>query len=171
MAKNVIGAGALALLLSSCASFSGPPPPCPRISILAGTDDITIYKPGRGRDLTDVEFKARFVKAKTRCRFDADENLISSDNRFTIIAERGPAAKNRQVEFPIYMALTRTNKQMIDKRQYPLLVRFPEGVDRVEVREGVNGTKIYLDKGEQGDHFEILVGFQLSRHQMDSQKR
>ena len=57
---------------------------------------------------------------------------------------------------------------MVDKRQYPLLVKFPEGIERVEVREGVDGTKIYLDQNEQGDHFEILIGFQLSRHQLEA---
>ena len=160
--------GGLPFVLSACAVFRGPPPVCPRISILAGTDEITIYKPGRGRDLTDVEFTARFLNAKTKCEVDEEERLVTADNRFTIVAERGPAAKNRQVEFPIYLALTRTNKQMVDKRQYPLLVKFPEGIERVEVREGVDGTKIYLDQNEQGDHFEILIGFQLSRHQLEA---
>lgn len=160
--------GGLPFVLSACAVLRGEPPVCPRISILAGTDEITIYKPGRGRDLTDVEFTARILRAKTKCELDEDERLITADNRFTIIAERGPAAKNRQVEFPLYVALTRTNKQMVDKRQYPLLVKFPEGIERVEIHEGVDGTKVYLDKGEQGDHYEILLGFQLSRHQLEA---
>lgn len=163
--------GGMAMLLSACSVFRGPPPICPRISILAGTDEIKIYKPGRGRDLTDVEFSARFVEAKTKCWVDEEERLITANNRFTIIAERGPAAKNSRVELPLYLALTRTNKKMIDKRQYPLLVQFPEGVNRVEIHEGVDDTMVYLDKGEQGDHYEILIGFQLSRHQLESQQK
>lgn len=167
---KALAVAAFGVGLASCANLQGPKPVCPETAILAGTDEINIYKPGRGRDLTDIEFTARFVEASNKCSYDEDDRLLTVDNRFTIIAERGPAAKNFQVEFPIYVALTRTNKQMIDKRQYPVLVRFPEGVDRMEVHEGVNGTKIFLEKGEKGDHFEILVGFQLSRSQLDQNR-
>ena len=143
---------------------------CPRINILGEANRITVFAPGGGRDLTDVEYTAEFRAIESDCDLDKGDRIVEASTEFQVVATRGPAARNRQIELPIFVALTRADG-VVDKRQYPLKIIFPQGEDRIAVFDAIEGTRIYLDPGESGSEYEILVGFQLTRNQLEYNRR
>ena len=63
------------IALSGCAGFTEAltkkkPPPCPPIYILSDASHITKYRPGTGRDLTDVDMEAEIIAYKGQCSYD-----------------------------------------------------------------------------------------------------
>ena len=143
---------------------------CARVNILGEANKITVFAPGGGRDLTDVEYTAEFREIESDCDLDKSDRIVEASTEFQVVATRGPAARNRQIELPIFVALARADG-VIDKRQYPLKVIFPAGEDRIAVFDAIEGTRIYLEQGETGSEYEILVGFQLTRNQLEYNRR
>ncbi len=67
---------------------------CPAIGVLQHAVDITVFQPGKGRDLTDVEYEGEFRGVGTSCDYDSDTRLIEAEASFKILARRGTAARN-----------------------------------------------------------------------------
>lgn len=140
---------------------------CPAIGVLDHAVDITVFQPGKGRDLTDIEYEGEFRGAGTDCDYDEELRMVNSTAFFKILATRGPAARNRQVELPIFVAIVRAGGEIVDKRQYPVLLKFEDGSDMAQVADELEDIKIYLEPGDSTRAYEILIGFQLSESQLD----
>ncbi|MEN8721352.1 MAG: hypothetical protein ABF335_00540 [Alphaproteobacteria bacterium] len=139
---------------------------CPAIGVLEHAVDITVFQPGKGRDLTDVEYEGEFRGVGTSCDYDEDDRLIEAEASFKILARRGPAARNSQIELPIFVAIVAAGGEIVDKRQYPVLLKFDEGTEVAQVADTLEDIKIYLERGDSTRSYEILIGFQLSESQL-----
>ena len=82
---------ALAFVLSGCSVVesvisSGPEIPCPRFGILKDASEVTRFARGGGRDLTDVEYRARIQEIGGAC--DYDDGQVDLDYVLTFFVER-----------------------------------------------------------------------------------
>ena len=80
----------LYLLLAACAVFQPKVRPnCPRVVVLKEAIDLSRYKPGPGRDLTDQLFGGKLIDFKGDCGYDKK----GVDLNLTLVFEitRGPA--------------------------------------------------------------------------------
>jgi len=83
-----------------------------------------------------------------------------------ILAQRGPASRGAEANFPFFVAVTDRDQNILAKEVFDSVVEFPEGRRRAGVFEEVE-QQIALRDEETGDDYEIIVGFQLSRDQLD----
>jgi hypothetical protein len=92
---SLFAAAVAAIVVSGCALE--PVPPCPQIRIDSNTASLTKFKPGEGRDISDVEYQAEIVSFEGTCKFDDDgvEAVMDVD----MMISGGPAVQPGDVEF------------------------------------------------------------------------
>jgi hypothetical protein len=141
---------------------------CPAASILGNAERVAQFKQGAGRDLIDVMFQAEIGKLNMTCRYL--KGRVVTDISFELIAERGPAARNRTGEFDYFVAISDPKGRVLAKENFHSKIAFAENRRRAGILEEIEQS-IPLRKDEDGGAYEILVGFQLTEDQMKFNRR
>lgn len=186
-ARVMHGLGLVALLLaplalSGCGMFTSDedeamaamaaaaPKPCPAVGVLAGTDRITVFN-GSGRDLTDVVLTAEIDKAATTCEYDTDDHTISVDIAFNGSAEMGPAATSSDMNLKGFLAITRTDGKLVNKTVYDIPLSFDKNTRKMRFLKSIDGTVVPYGGTVNGSIYEMLVGFQVTKEQLDDNRK
>jgi len=155
----------VALILGACSFLdSSTPPPCPNVSILAGSERLVLFKPGPGRDIIDILVEADISNLRAACEYD--DLRVDVESAFEIIAARGPKAETSRVIIVFFAAIIDPNGRVIAKETFESRVEFPQNRRRVGVREQVI-QQIPLTKLTDGRDYQVLVGFQLTPDQLE----
>jgi hypothetical protein len=160
-----------AVLLSGCSVLQKDKslPPCPPVYILGDAATITKYRPGPGRDLTDVEVQGEIVGWSGNCSYDAKGANITM--QVAIEAKRGPANATRKAELSYFVAVPYYFPNPEAKGVFPLAVEFPEGQNTVRVTDDVVTLQIPVKNKEVIDKFEIYLGFQTSPEELEQNRK
>lgn len=186
-ARVMHGLGLVAVLLaplalSGCGMFTSKedeamdaiaaaaPKPCPTVGVLAGADTITVFD-GKGHDLTDVVLKATIDKAVTSCEYDTDEHTISVDIAYNGSAEMGPAATGTDMNLKGFLAVTRTDGKLVRKDIYDIPLSFDKGSQQIRFLKSIDGTVVPYGGTVNGSIYEMLVGFQVTKEQLDYNRK
>ena len=156
---------AAALTLGACGFLeSTTQPPCPNVSILAGSERLVLFKPGPGRDIIDILVEADMSNLRAACEYD--DLRVDVETGFEIIAARGPKAETNRVIIVFFAAIINPDGKVIAKETFESRVEFPQNHRRVGVREQVV-QQIPLTTQAAGQDYQILVGFQLTPDQLE----
>lgn len=160
----------LALLLLGTAVLAGcskpkPPPPCPEVRIIAITSDLTQFRAGSGRDLTDVEFEVSAEGVSGGCTYRDENTLVEVELTATFVVERGPALQGDSLRFPYYIAIVTRDEQILAKSVFESEASFEPGQRRIGLTE-TSHERIPLADGQISLDYEILVGLQLTEEQL-----
>lgn len=169
---------AAALFLGSCSSdmntdlfggdfLSSEPKilPCPNVTVVPSAENITIFREGPGRDLVDVTFEGSIEPVSGECEYQDDESLVVTEMVMRINATKGPAASSQAQEFPFFIAISDWNRRILSKKVFKSPVEVPEGKRRGTVQEEIV-HRIPVISGRSGADYTILIGFQLTREQL-----
>lgn len=162
-------AAGLLLALAGCGYFGEEEArPCPDAVVLADAKRITQFRPGPGRDLTDVQFEGEIAGIAGTCVFgkrDLTVTLIAD-----LVVTRGPAAAAEEANLPFFVAITDEARNIVAKQVFDSAIAVPRGQRRAGVREEIEQV-IPLAAGEPSPYYEIVVGFQLSPEQLEQNRR
>ena len=138
------------------------PGPCPRAFALYDASRIVEFR-GERESFANVGFTGEFEKVRSLCRYYG-ERPIEGDLEMDISFGRGPAATGQSTAtYEYFVAVTRKNIGVINKKTFPIQVTFPAGSDRVTVTERIGEIVIpRAAEGTSGENFEIIVGFELT---------
>jgi hypothetical protein len=167
LARQGVTAAAL-LALAGCGGLGGGSgsgtAPCPRIAILAEGSELTRYRPGAARDLSQMAFDARIVGFDARCDF-ASRDRRALEVRVTprFGAERGPAAEGRVVDLPWFVAVTDAgDSDVLERVPATTRLTFPANVGSA----GATGAPVTVTLPIGGDRgardYAVRIAFQLS---------
>jgi hypothetical protein len=161
---------ALVLVLSGCSIFgSEAEPVCPRVSILKEAAQITQFRPGPGRDLSDILFRGKLGGFQAECDYDDGELLV--DLGLLFLAERGTADRSRVGVFEYFVAVADASGTVIEKKRFSARVEFPENVSRASFVEELSLRDIRVAAPEDGEMYSVFAGFQLSDEQLDYNRK
>ena len=141
---------------------------CPGASILGGTEHITQFKTGDGRDLIDVMFEADIRNIGSGCK--QLKGRIVSEVSFELVATRGPAAESREGNFIYFVAVTNAAGRVLAKETFDTTIAFAANRRRAGTIE-LTEQSIPLPAGATSANFEILIGFQLTPDQLKYNRR
>ena len=170
-AGAALAAVGLAASLSGCSSvresLSTTPNlgPCPvAASLFEASRIVEIH----GEELYDnVGFTGEIYNVASHCRYIKDDPItMTIDLDFAL--GRGPAAQGDRKTYEYFVAVTRRNTVVIEKKYFTLDVDFKPGQDRVHVRDRID--KLVIPRATEtlsGANFEVLVGFKLTEEQLD----
>ncbi len=144
------------------------PTGCPRILFVDEAAQEVRFRPGPGRDLTDVEWRAAFAGFGGGCEYD--DSGVDVDLILNIVAERGPAATSDEAAFDYFVAVADPQQQVLAKEIFQTDIVFPAGGATAGTSEALV-QRIPLDNAALGRAYYILVGFQLSPQQLEFNRR
>ncbi len=155
----------LGLVLAGCTVFdSGPQLPCPRVVVLSEAAEMVEFRPGPGRDLTDVLYEGEIIGMSATCDYD-DDGYVDSDVLLAIRLARGPAAEGNIGRFTYFVAITDPNNKIIAKQVFPVEVEYPGFGPRVVVEEEIR-QRIYYAPNPDAGFYRVFIGFQLTQDQL-----
>jgi hypothetical protein len=163
---------ASALVLSGCSVFerSGPPPPCPPVLLLKDTQNLTSYKPGVGRDITDVLHRVQLVDFKGFCEYDRERTKIDITLSLIFDVERGPANQDRKATFDYFAAIPKFHPAPEGKKVLSLTAEFKGNQTRLRVIDEIK-MQIPLTARATLKDYAIYLGLQLSRDDLKEIRR
>lgn len=175
-----VAAMAAALLTGACEYMkntreslfgpSGPPPPCPSVSILKDAAVLTRFRPGPGRDLTDVMLDARIEDVLMSCNYLHEGKVytgVETALQLVFNAERGPAEPNANTTISYFVAIPKFYPRPQGRSEFTSRIVFPGSLNRVGVVDPVVTITIPLTGGATGADFEIILGFILDDAQIE----
>ncbi|OYD84562.1 hypothetical protein [Azospirillum brasilense] len=137
---------------------------CPKVSIVRDLAEVTQFRNGGGRDLTDVTSRAALADYSGNCDYTSDGVTVNV-NVF-LIAERGPAMQGNTANYRYFVAVAKPGEETpTTKTEFDTSVTFDAGKLRSGSREEL-APKIPLPKDANGKDWKIFLGFQLTPDQL-----
>lgn len=159
-----------AMLLSSCSIFEKKePPPCPPVYILSDASQLTKYREGKGRDLTDIEFEAEIVGYVGECKYDEKGAEVELQVKFTV--KRGPGDGDRKADFTYFAAVPLYYPSPEAKGEFPVSLAFPEGTNYVRYTDESVVMRIPVKDKDVIQKYEIYLGFQASPEELERNRQ
>lgn len=157
-------------VLAGCAGpeKKGPRKVCPRVDVLEYADALVRFVPGPGRDVTDVLFRGRLVNFQGGC--EVDEKAAEIELVLEFALERGPANRDRKVEFEYFVAIPQFHPLPAGKRRFAVALEFEKGQNRTLYRDEIS-IQIPLKQGQASTDFNVFVGYQLTPAELDYNQR
>jgi len=166
----VVSVLAMAVALSGCSALTkSEPPPCPPVYILSDASHVTKFRPGSGRDLTDVEVEAEIVGFKGECGYDAKGANV--DLSVSLEVRRGPAAVSREATLSYFVAIPKFYPAEEAKAVIAVPVVFCEGVESIRIADEGVRMQIPVKNRELIDQYEIYLGFQTTAEELELNRR
>ncbi|MEM1381131.1 MAG: hypothetical protein AAGH41_10960 [Pseudomonadota bacterium] len=170
--RNLLILVVAALAASGCANNErriaarqANPAPCPNVFVLKDASRFIEFA-DETSTLDSVAFSGAFDAVETRCRYYADVPIEAEvDLAFSI--GRGPAAQEETFDVRYFVAVTRTNRDVIAKQEFSTPVTFRPGQNVVQINQSIDDLIIPRRSDQtSGVNFEIAVGFVLDRRQV-----
>ncbi len=157
---------ALFLVLAGCGLFADDILlPCPRGVVIADAATLVEFRPGPGRDLTDVRLEAAISGVRSDCVYDED-GFVDVDLDVAIDLTRGPALEGKAARAEYFVVITDPEEKVVAKRVFVLDVEFPGAALRARTIQELTQRIHYLPEPSAAA-YRIFVGFQLTRDQLD----
>lgn len=154
----------LACLAASACSSTEKRRPCPPVRLADGTDRVTFFRNGTGRDITDIDAQVRLVNFTGGCDYDGDKAELNFTMDFVV--EKGPANRSGRARFDYFVAIPHFYPNPAGKKMFSVAVKFPEGAPRVVRREEIH-VAVPIPAKTRPREFPIYVGLQLTPAQID----
>jgi hypothetical protein len=157
---------ALIIALAGCGLFEREKRPgaCPRFLILGGAEEVTKFRPGPGRDVTDIAFRASVADFKGTCGYDKNTVKVTLSVVFEV--ERGPAGATRDAAFQYFVAIPQFHPDPAGKQVFPITTRLEGSAPRLVPAEAIDITIPVKDK-QLGAEYEVYIGFQLTPEEIE----
>jgi hypothetical protein len=161
------------MALSGCRVFvKEPPPPCPRVSILTDASKLVMFRPGDGRDVTDVELQAEISRYHGSCFYDKNERVMTLKLQVGIDAKRGPAlvgGDKRDLNY--FIAIANFYPQDAGKKIMPVTLEFSKNAKQVRLTDNDVEISFPVKNVKELEPYEVFLGFQLDDAQLDYNRR
>lgn len=161
-----------ALMLGGCGLFSPktPPPLCPPIFVLKEAGNLTRYKPGSSKDITDALFQGRIVDFRGICEYNKERTRVEIKLNIAFDISRGPANVDRKAKFAYFVAIPKFHPAPQGKKILPLDAAFTENTTRVRLNDEIT-VEIPIDRSVEREKYAIYIGFDLTRDELKENRR
>lgn len=139
------------------------PAPCPNIIVLQDAGRFIEF--AGDEEINNVAYTGEILDATTRCRYFGDEP-IDAEVEIELAFGKGPKAVEDDKVFKYFVAVTRTNLEVIAKQEFAVAVEFDERRTVVLKQEEIDKIVIpRVNETTAGTNFEIIVGFSVTPQQ------
>lgn len=172
-----LGGPVLALvLLAGCSSVGSTvrsvseavAPSCPGVSFLPDASKLTRFREGSLGDLTDVRFESEIRRVDASCSREGDAVVANLELEFVLA--KGPAFAGENPEIVYFVGTTDKHRAVISKEKLTTTAVIPPDANARAWKEKL-AHPIPLAEGKSGSDYSIFIGFQLSREELDYNRR
>lgn len=171
--RNVAVLAFMAGILAGCGTTDkGPPSPCPAVIVQRDLAYLTQFG-DKGQDLSDIAYEAHIDNFSSFCVYSEDENpnYIRTAVKLQLAATRGPKFTGDKASFKYFVAVTGPGGERLKKDVFDVDVDFSKGqVSNISVDE-IDPIKVFPKANENGDFYRIYIGLDLTKEQLEYNKR
>jgi len=138
---------------------------CPQAFMVKDATRSTVYVPGGGRDLIDIEYNAQIIDIEWACIYEVEEDFVDVEVNFFVRALRGPAAVEPQATFPYFVAVADPEGAILAKQVFGIDIAFPGNSLEIGHIETVR-QRIRYPNIASAASYTIFIGFQLTPEQL-----
>lgn len=132
--------------------------------LVQAADNLTTFRAGPGRDITDIEFQVRLINFRGECDFDDGKAEVE----FTVdfVVEKGPANRSGEAKFSYFVAIPHFYPNPAGKKIFPVAVKFEGAAARMRYRDEVE-LDIPITAKQSPLEYPVYVGLQLTQAQLE----
>jgi hypothetical protein len=168
----LVMAGTLAVGLSGCGRSSEERSrvlaSCPQAMRVQDAASLTRFRPGAGRDRTDVLFQAELGKVDVAC--SPRTNRIDVDLTMEIVVAEGPALKERVANLGYFVRILDPSGNVVQGRNFAADYKFAGNRTREGSSELI-ALAIPLAEGQAGSSYTIAVGLLPTPEELEYNRR
>ncbi len=139
---------------------------CPTVGVLSDASVLRVFSDGAGRDQANTAYDLEFMRAHL-LECELKESEMTAVIRFEARAKIGPAASANSYDYPYFVALLSPDGEVLSKSSRTGSVKFKSGNTEAFFAQEYDDIKFTVPEGKDGRGYEILVGFQLTREQVE----
>jgi len=170
MNKRLAGALIAAVTATGgCSSYFSPdakksnPAPCPNVLVLE--DAARLLEFDGEETLENVAYTGEITSVEIGCRY-LDDKPIDAEIAVDMAFGKGPKGSDGEKYFKYFVAVTRTDVEVIARQEFVVPITFNEKRIIVVTEEDIDKITIpRRDEEVSGANFEIIVGFVLTPQQ------
>jgi hypothetical protein len=155
----------LALLATSCSSAKRLEY-CPGMSSVLDAVVATQFKPGVATDPANALYMVKVVNVTGNCSYDKKGHTSDSDIDIEFQATRPSPGAALQYTVPYFVAVTQATR-VITRTTRQVTFGFDTGATTASFTEHVSSIALVTDGDKKPYDYEILVGLQLTKAQLD----
>jgi hypothetical protein len=144
---------------------------CPTLTLPADLADLTRYRPGSPPDLTTVVLDAKVTAVDANCRRGRRDQSVDATISMRFQLDRGPAAPNRGVQIPWFLALLDADNNVINRQTFVLPAQFGANTTRAAVSSQPVEVSFPVGQTRRAQDYRIMVGFQLTEEELALNRR
>jgi hypothetical protein len=135
--------------------------PCPFVKVLYDAGRYVEFKNGKEAS-ADVGYSGEIQGISAGCAYKDDQPItVAMEVLFEL--GKGPQAEGSSKTYRYWVAVTKRNQAVIEKKYFDLPVKFAPGQDRLYVTEQIGEITIpRASVTTSGSNFEVLVGFDVT---------
>lgn len=156
----------LTSFIYGCASRE-PLPPCPKVLIEKDTASLTSFGNNLGRDITDQEFIVALESYDGSCTYSKKRNNVDVTINPEFLVELGAASTSNAVTTKYFTAIPEFFPNPNGKFTHDVSFKFPEGITKTKFRGEPVTISIPLKDGKDGTDYDIYIGMQLTKDQLE----
>jgi hypothetical protein len=160
-----IAAAAALLALAACQSDrSGD---CPTMTGVTDAAVATVFREGTTPDPANILYTVEITGVDGSCDMDKKETTSDASIGVHFRATRAPSGAEAHYTVPYFVVVTEGSERMLAKRTYAIQIDFAPGQTTVTANDTVGSTHLDVAKGKHPYDYQILVGLQLTKAQLD----
>ena len=153
-----------ALALSGCSSRLKP---CPSAAVLADASSYIQFPEGAAPDPSHALYTAQITGVSTDCDFDKKERTADSSLVITFRVSRAPNGSPLHGSIPYFLVVNGANGAIILRQQFKVDFQLAPGEANTSFTDNVSSVNIDLGKDKWPWDYQLLVGLQLTKAQLD----
>jgi hypothetical protein len=163
-ARRLVIVFGLGLALGGCSWVSGQysDVKCPGAGVVGGIDTVSRFD-GHGTGYVNLADRATLGGVKSDC--SVDSSGVSVTVSMSTVAELGPQASGRTIEFPYFVAITDAHDKVVAKRVFANSVTFKPNDNRAGSQDTIT-ERIPLSNPRDADRYHVVLGFQLTEDEL-----
>ncbi len=153
---------AAATAIAACSKSAESQIACPRVEVLQDLGEFVRFKPGKGRDATDIMVEGWIDGVGGKCSLD--DNELLADLIVRIGSRRGPATKTDKATIRYFVAIADKDRKILSREMFQTVAPFSNR--KTVLFEDTLDLNIPLSRGVLTDSFTIYVGLELSEQEL-----
>jgi hypothetical protein len=142
---------------------------CPAIAVLVDTGSLTkIQSNAQGQ--ASAAYTVQIANAKRDCDLPKYSRDLTGNVTIDFRATRANAAAGATYTVPYFVAIT-TEGKVLAKQQFQVAFAFQPGESTTAFSDSVNSLSLSIGRDKKATDYGILVGFQLSKGELDYNRR
>ena len=140
---------------------------CPNVRVVKSLGELVKFKPGPGRDPTDVDTEAWIDRVGGGCAYEDQTFLVDLSVEMSV--RRGPANKSAVSDINLIVAVLDSSDTVLQRELFRTKVPF-RSFKTAKFTESIE-LQIPVARGVSGDSFTVFVGYELSPEELKENRR